>query len=477
MNIDFYLLSWFYDKSLIQTLAINIIPRKKYLRLIWIPIIWWFVTSPWVQLGQWDYIKERGVLRYGTQVSLLSYFKDTQSVSGYEYQILAAFCEAHNLTLEVVIYDNNANLLKDLSIGQIDVAGGHLTVTEQRLKHYKFTQPISNTSVSLVTHYDYRDIEDLSELTEAKGYILAGSSYLNYLSYFNLEQQKRITVSDTYSLFELIREINSKNIDFTIGDSEIITIYQKFIPGLYTPVQISNNQKVAFMTHISRANKLLQKLNQFIVKSEQNGLLETFKKQLLNYIPEIDTANTVTFFNKLQSVWPEVKHWIYEVAEEMDFDPMLLAAISYQESHWDVDATSITGVKGLMMLTRFTAREMKVTDRTDPVQSLRGGIKYFRKMKNKLPKRIRDTDRTKLALAAYNMGYGHLEDARILTQRHGKNPDLWSDVKNYLPKLNQPEVGHTLKHGTANGKTARTYVENIMIFRKLMAWQQQKEQN
>jgi Predicted soluble lytic transglycosylase fused to an ABC-type amino acid-binding protein len=332
----------------------------------------------------------------------------------------------------VDVYENNSQLFEALASGHIDVAGGHLTITKQRLKQFKFTQPINNTSVSLVTHYGFRDIDDLAELNRATGYLLKGSSYVNFLPEFSDQQRQNIIISDDHSLFDLIREINSKNIDFTLGDSEIINIYQNFIPGLYTPIQVSNNQKVALMTHYSQAPDLIQKLNQFIVESEQSGLFDTFKNQLLTYIPDIDTANTVTFFNKLQTVWPEVKHWVYEVAAEKDFDPMLLAAISYQESHWDVDATSITGVKGLMMLTRFTAKEMGVTNRTDPIQSLQGGIKYFRKMKNKLPERIRDTDRTKLALAAYNMGYGHLEDARILTQRSGKNPDLWSDVKNHL---------------------------------------------
>lgn len=454
---------------------INILPHKKHSRLIWTLFIWWLCTSPWVIHSQWDLVKLRGTLRYGTQVSLLSYFKNNDSTIGFEYQLLKTFCENNNLVLEPLVYTNNKTLFNDLTAGVVDLAGGHLTITPKRLESFKFSQPISTTSVSLVTHFGYRTIESLLELVNARGALLADSSYLNYLNLFNYPNEGNINIAYDQSLFDLINQINSKTIDFTLGDSEIISIYQNFIPGLYTPIQIADNQKVAFMARPKQTDELLKNLNQFIVNAEQKGLLTRFKNDLLQFVPEIDTANTVTFFEKLKTKWPQVSDWIYEEAKAMNFDPMLLAAMSYQESHWEVDATSITGVKGLMMLTRSTAEELNISDRTDPIQSLRGGILYFRKMKEKLPERILDPDRTKFALAAYNVGYAHLEDARILTQRNGKNPDLWNDVKTFLPQLNNPKIAHSLQYGSANGRTARTYVENIMIYRSLMSWQRQKE--
>ncbi len=389
--------------------------------------------------------------------------------------MLKTFCEQNDLVLVPLIYVNNKPLFNDLTAGFVDIAGGHLTITPNRLEKFKFSQPIGTTSVSLVTHFGYRAIESLLELSNAQGALLGESSYLNYLNLFNYPTEGNINITYDKSLFELINQVNSKTIDFTLGDSEIISIYQNFIPGLYTPIQISDNQKVAFMTRLNQTDELLKNINQFIVHAETDGLLARYKDDLVQYIPEIDTANTFTFFEKLKTKWPQVSHWIYEVAKVMNFDPMLLAAMTYQESHWEIDATSITGVKGLMMLTRYTAEELNISDRTDPVQSLRGGILYFRKMKDKLPDRILDPDRTKFALAAYNMGYAHLEDARILTQRNGKNPDLWNDVKVFLPQLNNPKIAHNLQYGTANGRTARTYVENIMIYRRLMSWQRQKE--
>lgn len=444
---------------------------------MWTLFIWWLFTSPWLAYSQWQLVQLRGTLRYGTQVSLLSYFKNNENTIGYEYQLLKSFCDNNGIKLEPRVYTNNKTLFSDLSAGVVDLAGGHLTITPNRLEDFKFSQPIGNTSVSVVTHFGYRSIESLLELADARGALLADSSYMNYLNLFNYPNEGNINIIYDKSLFELINQVNSKAIDFTLGDSEIISIYQNFIPGLYTPIQISDNQKVAFMARLNQADDLLKNINQFIVKAESKGLLARYKNELVQYIPEIDSANTVTFFEKLKTKWPQVSQWIYDVAEAMDFDPMLLAAMTYQESHWEIDATSITGVQGLMMLTQSTANELNISDRTDPIQSLRGGIMYFRKMKEKLPDRILDPDRTKFALAAYNVGYGHLEDARILTQRNGKNPDLWNDVKLFLPQLNNPKIAHNLQYGTANGRTARTYVENITIYRLLMSWQIQKEGN
>ena len=128
-----------------------------------------------------------------------------------------------------------------------------------------------------------------------------------------------------------------------------------------------------------------------------------------------------------------------------------------------------------MMLTANTAQEVGVTDRTDPRQSLEGGIQYLRNMQNKIPDRIEEPHRTLFALAAYNIGYAHLEDARILTQRAGMDPDDWFQVEVFLAKLNNPSIAHELRYGNADGITAVTYVNNIMTYKQLMNWKMNKE--
>jgi membrane-bound lytic murein transglycosylase F len=151
-------------------------------------------------------------------------------------------------------------------------------------------------------------------------------------------------------------------------------------------------------------------------------------------------------------------------------DWRLLAAIGYQESHWDPDATSRTGVRGIMMLTQRTATQLGVNNRLDPEQSIEGGARYFLRMHRRVPARIQEPDRTWMALAAYNMGYGHLEDARVLTQKQGGDPDLWLDVNERLPLLSQEKWYRQTRYGYARGYEAKQYVENIRSYFDTLIW-------
>jgi membrane-bound lytic murein transglycosylase F len=162
---------------------------------------------------------------------------------------------------------------------------------------------------------------------------------------------------------------------------------------------------------------------------------------------------------------------IEQVAREYRLEWQLLAAIAYQESHWDPLATSPTGVRGLMMLTQDTAEEIGVSDRLDPLQSLRGGSRYLKDLKRRLPKAIHEPDRTWFALAAYNLGLGHLEDARVLTERQGGNPNSWDDVIKRLPLLQKQSHFKTTRYGYAAGAEAARYVQNIRHYQNILNWQ------
>ena len=184
---------------------------------------------------------------------------------------------------------------------------------------------------------------------------------------------------------------------------------------------------------------LLQEARAYFDQISSNGQLAAIKQRYMDQRIDLQQVATITFQEQVRDRLPELRLLFEAAADQYGFDWRLLAAVGYQESHWDAEAVSPTGVRGIMMLTRNTARSLDVEDRTDPAQSILGGARYLREQIDALPQRITEPDRTLLGLAAYNIGLGHLEDARILTQRQGKNPDRWDDVSETLPLLNQAQ--------------------------------------
>jgi len=171
--------------------------------------------------------------------------------------------------------------------------------------------------------------------------------------------------------------------------------------------------------------------------------------------------DAAAYISRIRTTLPRYRHFFEEAASATGEDWRLLAALAYQESQWNPLATSHTNVRGMMMLTEDTADRMKLNNRLDAHESIMAGAKYFALLKNQMPSRIPEPDRTWMALAAYNQGYSHLEDARILTERAGHNPNSWLDVKRWMPLLNQPGYYETLKHGYSRGGEAVILVENI----------------
>ena len=144
--------------------------------------------------------------------------------------------------------------------------------------------------------------------------------------------------------------------------------------------------------------------------------------------------------------------------------------MGYQESQWDPDAVSPTGVRGLMMLTEDTANFLDVNDRDDPTQSIFGGALYYSQLFAQLPESIKDPDRGWMALAAYNIGLGHLLDARMLTQEVGGNPNHWLEVRNSLPLLTQARWYSRTRHGYARGYETVNYVGNVRNYYDMLTW-------
>lgn len=217
-------------------------------------------------------------------------------------------------------------------------------------------------------------------------------------------------------------------------------------------------------------------------ETHSQGLRMTYLDQRFAYLESFAHLEAMReggnklFAQRIETRLPRYRGLMQSAAREQGLDWPLIAAMSYQESFWNPDATSPTGVRGLMMLTLQTAKELSVTDRLDPRESIHGGARYFAQLKSRLPEHIEGPDRTWMALAAYNMGMSHLEDARVLTQHLGKNPNVWSEVKQQIPLLEKKQYYQYLRNGYARGNEAVVYVERIRQYHTILTWHNNIEQ-
>jgi Predicted soluble lytic transglycosylase fused to an ABC-type amino acid-binding protein len=262
--------------------------------------------------------------------------------------------------------------------------------------------------------------------------------------------------------------VNDHLLDYTVVDSNQFQLIRGQFPNLNVAFDIAKPEKIAWAFPLGEDLSLYNEAVKFLNNLKETGVLKQLQNKHFGYSKQLNYVGICTFRQHAQNRLGKLKPFFHLAAETYNFDWTLLAAVAYQESHWDPKATSPTGVRGIMMLTKATAKQMKVSNRLDPAQSIKGGARYLRTRIQKIPERIPEPDRTWMALASYNIGFGHLEDARILTQQQGGNPDRWIDVKKRLPLLTQKEWFEKTKHGYARGNEPVTYVENVRQYIKML---------
>ena len=276
---------------------------------------------------------------------------------------------------------------------------------------------------------------------------------------------------------DLLRKLDKGEIEYMICDSNDFSFNQRFYPRLRKGFQISGIQGLAWAFPKSKDTSLLNAANKFLDTAKSDGLLQKLHEKHYSHVPGLNYAGAQTFLKHINTRLVDLIPIFKQVAEQQNLDWRFLAAVSYQESLWNPEAVSPTGVRGLMMLTRRTARQLGIENRVDPLKSATGGASYYLQLKKRIPDRIGEPDRTWMALAAYNVGFGHLEDARVLTQTRGGNPDRWADVRKSLPLLAQKEWYKKTKYGYARGHEPVLYVRNIRNYYDLLVWKYNEKDN
>lgn len=414
-------------------------------------------------------VLNQGVLRVGTLYGSTTYYNGATEPEGFEYEMAKGFADYLGVRLEVYPYYNAQELFVPLQEGNINLIAANIPMSPGNREKLKFGPAYQSVSQKLVFRQGKKRPRSFSDLM-GKLVVTADSS-LNHvqqeiLSAVNQDDEKpwQWEATEDLDIQEILESVLTGQIDYTIVDSNMLALMRRRHPELSVGFTVHKELPVAWAVPKPgesefQDDSILAALIEYFGIIKNNGTFASLEDKYFGHVRQFNYVDTTLFLKAAKQTLPEYQHWFQQYSTEVDW--RLMAATSYQESHWNPRAKSPTGVRGMMMLTLPTARDWGVKSRLDPEQSIRGGINYYSSLLRRIPDRIQYPDRLWFALAAYNIGLGHLEDARIITQRQGANPDLWVDVKKHLPLLRQKRHYKRTKYGYARGNEAVTYVANI----------------
>ena len=430
------------------------------------------VTACTDQPSTLDQIKQKGELVVVTRNSPTTYFEGPYGPTGLEYDLVSLFADYLGVNLKLVTTTNFNAILPMVARRDAHLAAAGLTITEARKSRVRFGPSYQSITEQLVYRAGESIPQSPGDLVNSNLEVIAGSSHAERLSnllkyYPNLTWHE----NDEAESEELLSYVWEKKIDYTIADSNEVALNQRYYPELRVGFNVSKPQQLAWAFPKGSDNSLYNEAVKFFALIKQNGELDQIMDRYYGHVQDFDYVGTRLFMKHVDERLPDYIDHFQQAAHQNSMDWRLLAAIGYQESHWNPRAISPTGVRGIMMLTRTTAADMGFSNRIDPQNSINGGARYFSLLKSRIPDQIVEPDRTWFALAAYNIGLGHLEDARDITRRRGGDPDKWVDVKTNLPLLTQKRWYDQLEHGYARGTEALRYVENIRSYYDILVWQ------
>ena len=411
-----------------------------------------------------DKIKQRGkLIILTTNAPTTYYFNRDNELTGPEYDMTQSFAESLKLEVEYKVYDSTKDVIDALRLNEGDLAAAGLTVNEVRRKEFDYGPVYQKTNEHLVCHRDRKRIRKKQELIGTEIIVAADSSYIETLKGY---PDVTWVEDDQSSTSLLLSKAAKKEIECTISDSTLYDIERRYHTELLSKYVLAKESELAWMLN-KHSEKLQQAIVEWFSNYKKNEDLSYMLDKYYGYVEIFDYVDTHKFLKRTKTRLPQYKTFFIDAAEENGLKASLLAAQSYQESHWNRKAKSPTGVRGIMMLTQPVAKSLGVTNRLHAKQNIFAGAKFQAKMK-KMVADVDEPDRTWLALAAYNVGRGHFRDAQSLARKLNKNPDRWAEMKEVLPLLSQKKYYKDLRYGYARGNEPVRYVTRIRSYDELL---------
>ncbi len=409
-------------------------------------------------------IKARGELRVLIRNNATCYYEGPMGFAGFEYELAKAFADHLGVKLVCVVTHDFKQMIPSLLRGDADLITAGFTDTEQRRRKVAFGPAYMEVQQQVVGRLGGPSPENVDDLIGNPLWVNAGTSYEERLRQLKQEHPglSWMPVSG-YETEEILEMVWQGIVPLTIADSNIVAINRRYYPQLRIHFAIEQGQRLAWALHPQHQH-LLAAVERWFARPETADLLQRLKQHYYGHLKVFDYVDLVRYHNRVRHRLPRYRDHFEEAAEKHGLDWRLVAAQSYQESHWNPNAVSFTGVRGLMMLTQKTADTLGVTSRVDPRQSIEGGVRYLAQIHKRIGEDVSEPDRTYMALAAYNVGWGHLEDARMLAEKLEKDANSWQDVSATLPLLRQKKYYLSLPHGYARGTEPVRYVDRIKTY-------------
>jgi membrane-bound lytic murein transglycosylase F len=443
---------------------------KKYFILLFLLMLTVFFVSILIHnrslgtaTGTLDRIRSTGKLRLITANSLNTYSYYEGKPTGFEYDLALEFAKYLNVELDVVTPGWN-NLFVYLNQDKGDFIAAGISITAQRLEDAAFSIPYMTIQQRIIHHnliFGPKNIEDLRFRTF---HVRRDTSY-----HYRLKQIEASGIALNYILHdnipteELIAMVNRREIRFTIADSNIALLNQRYYPDIRIGIPIQERESLAWAVRKNDTDMIVE-INRFFLHANAKGILRKITNKYYENTQDFDVYEIKKFHERIKTRLPKYKPVIMEESEKYGFDWRLVAAVVYQESHFNPKAKSVTNVRGLMQVTHTTAKEMGITNRRNPSQSIRAGIKYLGKMYQRFSHIEDEYQRMLFSLASYNIGYGHVQDALTIAKEKGLDPNTWQALKTCLPLLSKTPYVKTAKHGYARGWEPVQYVERILTY-------------
>ena len=414
-------------------------------------------------------VRLMGELRVVTRESPTTYYQGPLGPMGPEYELAKGFAQFLGVDLHMHQAHHFNGLLTRVETGRAHLAAAGLTVTEEREQRVVFGPSYQQVAQHVIYRRGSRRPRSAADLTGKQLEVVAASSFAERLRGLqSKEPDLAFTENPTADIAELLLAVNGREIDFTVADSNQFEIYRNLAPEIRRGLLLAENDDLAWALP-RRDPSLLREAQRYFSFIRESGELKRILDRYYGHTGQYNYVGTRRLIRDYEAKLPEYQELFAEAATDAGMDWRLLAAVGYQESHWDPDAVSPTGVRGIMMLTESTAQYIGVDDRVDPAQSIAGGARYLSQMRARFAE-IREPDRSWFALAAYNIGYAHVQDARQLTREQGLNADTWVQVRESFAKLSQARWYRQTRHGYAPGWEPVRYVENVRNYYDILVW-------